>query len=59
VLTPKRVVKHEHALMRFTTQQLTLLGVQTILTGRDKRFGRYNDDQRVGVKIKIAITVSW
>jgi hypothetical protein len=45
--------------MRFTTQQLTLLGVQTILTGRDKRFGRYNDDQRVGVKIKIAITVSW
>jgi hypothetical protein len=45
--------------VRFTTQQLTLLDVQTDLTGRDYRFNRYGEDQRVGARIMITITFSW
>jgi hypothetical protein len=36
VLALKRVDKHEHALVRFTIQQLVLLVVQTGLTGMVK-----------------------
>jgi hypothetical protein len=43
----KSIVKHEHALMRFTIQQLALLAVQTGLTDRDNRSDWYGDDQRV------------
>jgi hypothetical protein len=58
-VTPKSVVKHEHILVRFTTEQLVLLPVQTSVTGRDNRSDRYGEDQRVGVMIMITITFSW
>jgi hypothetical protein len=48
-VTPKSVVKHEHILVRFTTEQLVLLPVQISVTGRDNRSDRYGEDQRVGV----------
>jgi hypothetical protein len=35
VLTLKHTIKHEHAFVWFTTQQLTLLAMQTGLTGKD------------------------
>jgi hypothetical protein len=59
VLTPKHAVKHEHTLVRFTIQQLTLLAVQTGVTSRDNRSDWYGEDQRVGVMIMITITLSW
>jgi hypothetical protein len=55
----KCAVKHEHTLVWFTTQQLVLLALQTGLTGRDNRSDLYGEDQRVGVKIMITITLSW
>jgi hypothetical protein len=58
-LTLKSAVKHEHALVRFTTQQLALLDMQTGLTGRDNRSNRHGEDQRVGARIMITITLSW
>jgi hypothetical protein len=55
----KCAVKHEHTLVWFTTQQLVLLAMQTGLTDRDNRSDLYGEDQRVGVKIMITITLSW
>jgi hypothetical protein len=55
----KCAVKHEHTLVWFTTQQLVLLALQTGLTDRDNRSDLYGEDQRVGVKIMITITLSW
>jgi hypothetical protein len=45
--------------VRFTDSQLTMLAVQTGLIGRDNRSDRYGEDQRVGVRIMITITLSW
>jgi hypothetical protein len=52
-------VKHEHTLVWFTAQQLALLAMQTGLTGRDNHSHRYGEDQMVGAKIMITITLSW
>jgi hypothetical protein len=59
VLMPKHVIKYEHTLVRFTTQQLMLLVVRTGLIDRDNRSDRYGEDQRVGARIMITITLSW
>jgi hypothetical protein len=59
LLTPESVVKYEHTLVQFTTQQLVLLAMRIDLTGRDSRFDWYGDDQGVGARIKITITLSW
>jgi hypothetical protein len=55
----KRAVKHEHAPMRFTAQQLVFLTVRTGLTDRDNQSDRYGEDQRVNATIQITITLSW
>jgi hypothetical protein len=55
----KHVVKHEHALVRFTIQQLVLLVMKTDMTDRDNWSDRYGEDQRVDVRIMITIMLSW
>jgi phosphatidylserine/phosphatidylglycerophosphate/cardiolipin synthase-like enzyme len=55
----KHAVKHKHTLVRFMTQQLVLLAIQIGLVGRDNRSDRYNEDQRVSLRIKITIMLSW
>jgi hypothetical protein len=55
----KHAVKHEHALVRFTIQQLVLLVMKTDMTDRDNWSNRYGEDQRVDVRIMITIMLSW
>jgi hypothetical protein len=52
----KHAVKHEHALVWFTIQQLVLLVMKT---DRDNWSDRYGEDQRVDVRIMITIMLSW
>jgi hypothetical protein len=58
VLTSKHAIKHEHALVWFTIQQLTTLAVQSSLTDRDNWFDRHSEYQRVSAKIMITIKLS-